>query len=166
LDEQRSKTVNHHKTQIETLSTFSRQIFQELFDDDLAMGRIKLPSSSNNENVRMENATINRLQLERVWLIEHLLYSHRVDNLLITWSRKIHQMALDSVSAKKSTQWLTMWSTNLENRLNNYKCAGDWFSDFQQLVSNTNISLEVQRLVAYMMLEKTIRITFKQVQNR
>ena len=64
LDEQRSKTVNHHKTQIETLSTFSHQIFQELFDDDLAMGRIKLPSSSNNENVRIENATINCLQLE------------------------------------------------------------------------------------------------------
>ena len=83
------------------LSTFSRQIFQELLDDDLVMGQIQLPMSSNHENIRIENATINHLQLERAWLIKHLLYLRSVDNLLVIWSKIIHRMALDSVLTKK-----------------------------------------------------------------
>ncbi|CAG8635904.1 4099_t:CDS:2, partial [Ambispora leptoticha] len=94
-DEQNLKISNHYKTQIQALSTFNRQIFKELLDDNLS---------------------------------------------------------------------LTTWLTNLENRLNNYKCAGNWFSDFQLLIPD-NISIEVQQLVAYILLEKTIRFTFKQVQN-
>lgn len=125
------------------------------------MGRIRLPLSSNNENVRTENATINCLQFERVQLIESLLYKDGVEDFLVTLSKNIRQIALDSVPLKKNTQWLTTWSTNLESRLNNYKCAGNWLNDFQLLVLD-NISVETQRLVGYMMLEKMIRITFKQ----
>ncbi|CAG8712038.1 1050_t:CDS:2, partial [Acaulospora morrowiae] len=95
-NEQNLKTSSCHKTQIEALSTFSRQIFQELLDDNLIMKQIQLSTSSNNENIRIENATINHLQHERAWLIEYLLYLHGVDDLLITWSKIIHRMALDS----------------------------------------------------------------------
>ncbi|CAG8689648.1 14116_t:CDS:2, partial [Racocetra persica] len=95
----------------QTVQSYGRQIFQELLNDNL---------------------------LERARLIEFLLYEEGVEDFLVTLSEKICQMALNSVLLKKSTQWLTTWSTNLENRLNNYKCA------------------------AYMLLEKTIRITFKQ----
>ncbi|CAG8634317.1 26928_t:CDS:2, partial [Racocetra persica] len=94
------------KRRVKILSTFSHQIFQELLNDDL---------------------------LERMQLIEFLLYEEGVEAFLVTLSEKIRQMALNSVPLKKSTR-----STNLENRLNNYKCA------------------------AYMLLEKTIRIMFKQ----
>ncbi|CAG8631690.1 7289_t:CDS:2 [Gigaspora margarita] len=98
------------------------------------MGRIQLLLFSNNENIRIKNKTINCLQLERLQLIEWLLYKDSVKNLLLTWSNNIHQMVLDSVSLKKNTYWLMTWTTNLESRLNNYKCASDWFNNFQLLV--------------------------------
>ncbi|CAG8663040.1 12211_t:CDS:2, partial [Racocetra persica] len=63
-----------------------------------------------------------------------------VENLLVTWSKNIRQMALDSY-------------------------AGDWFNDFQ-LLAPDNIKVETQRLIAYILLEKIIRITFRQVHNR
>ena len=103
---------------------------------------MQLPLSSNNESIRIENKTINCLQLERVRLIEWLLYKDGVKNLLVTWSKNIRQMALDSVPQKKNIYWLTTWSTNLENRLNNYKCASDWFNNFQLLAPN-NISIKL-----------------------
>ncbi|CAG8808740.1 14973_t:CDS:2, partial [Racocetra persica] len=109
------KLYNHYEAQIETLSTLSQKIFQELLNDNLVMERLQLPLSSDNENIK---------------------------DLLITWSKNIHQMALDSVLLKKNAQWFVTWSINLESRLNNYKCA------------------------AYMLLEKTIKITFQQVQGR
>ena len=84
------------------LPTFSYQIFQELLNDDLVMGRMQLPLSSNNESIRIENKTINCLQLERLQLIEWLLYKNSVEDLLLTWSNNIHQMALDSVLQKKT----------------------------------------------------------------
>jgi len=118
-----------------------------------------------NENIRAENIAINHFQLERARLIEYLLYHNGVDDLLISWSEKIRQMALDSVPTKKGTQWMATWTINIESRLNNYKCAGDWFNNFKSLVP-TNINIKVQRLVAYMLLEKTIRITFKQSHDR
>ncbi|CAG8648536.1 4743_t:CDS:2, partial [Paraglomus occultum] len=71
-DTQSQKISSHHETQINTFSTFSRRIFQELLDDNLVMGKIQLPPS-NHENVKIENATINHLQHERTQLIEHLL---------------------------------------------------------------------------------------------
>ncbi|CAG8857150.1 25008_t:CDS:1, partial [Gigaspora margarita] len=68
---------------------------------DLVMGRMQLPLSSNNEKIRIENVAINNLQLERARLIKFLLYHDKIDDLLISWSKKIHQMALDSVPTKK-----------------------------------------------------------------
>ena len=127
------------------------------------MGRIQLPPS-NHENIKIENATINHLQRERTWLTEHLLYLHSVDNLLVTWSNNIRQIALDTVPTTKGARWMTMWLRNLESRLNNYKCASDWFNDFQALIPG-NINIELQRLIAYILLEKTIRIALKQVHN-
>ncbi|CAG8459097.1 2844_t:CDS:1, partial [Gigaspora margarita] len=112
-----------------------------------------------------ENANINCLQLKRARLIEWLLYQNSVEDLLVTWLKNICQMALDSVPLKKNAQWFVTWSTNLESQLNNYKCAGGWFNDFQ-LLALDDIKVEVQRLVAYMLLEKTIKITFQQVQGR
>ncbi|CAG8636940.1 15848_t:CDS:10, partial [Dentiscutata erythropus] len=125
-NEQNLEAYNRYKIQIEMLSTFSYQIFQELLNDDL------------------------------------LLYKDGIENLLVTWSKNIHQMALDSVPQKKYIYWLTIWSTNLESRLNNYKCAGDWFNDFQWLAPD-DIKVETQRLIAYILLEKIIRITFRQI---
>ncbi|CAG8532417.1 12719_t:CDS:2 [Cetraspora pellucida] len=100
------KLYNYHEAQIEMLSTLSQKIFQELLNDNL---------------------------LERARLIEWLLYQNGVENLLVTWSKNICQMALDSVSLKKNAQWFVTWSTNLKSQLNNYKCAGGWFNDFQLL---------------------------------
>ncbi|CAG8820056.1 1102_t:CDS:2, partial [Racocetra persica] len=71
---------------VETLSDFSHQIFQEILNDDLIMGQIQLPLTSNNEHIKTENMTINDLQFERV----------DVEDLLMTWSKNIHQMAFDS----------------------------------------------------------------------
>ncbi|CAG8813761.1 2588_t:CDS:2, partial [Dentiscutata erythropus] len=87
-----------------TIKEMSAVKFKEILDDDLVMG-----------------------WLERVHLIEYLLYYDSVDNLLISWSKKIQQMVLDSVPTKKGIHWMVTWLTNLEGRLNNYKCAGDWF---------------------------------------
>ncbi|CAG8806588.1 31182_t:CDS:2, partial [Gigaspora margarita] len=69
----------HYKTRIKALSILSSQIFKEILNDDLVIG-----------------------QLERVHLIEYLLYHDSVDDLLIFWSKKIQQMALDSVPTKKA----------------------------------------------------------------
>ncbi|CAG8788696.1 13729_t:CDS:2, partial [Racocetra persica] len=70
-----------------------------------------------------------------------LLYQNGVEDLLVTWSKNIHQMVLDSVLLKKNAQWFVTWSINLESRLNNYKCAGGWFNDFQ-LLALDNIKVE------------------------
>src|SRR5438094_700787 len=112
--EQHQKISSHHKIQIDTFSIFSHQTFQELLDNNLVMGQIQLPPS-NHENIKIDNATINHLQCERTWLIEHLLYLHSVDNLLVTWSNNICQMALDSVPTTKGDRWMIMWLRNLES---------------------------------------------------
>ncbi|CAG8834565.1 33513_t:CDS:2, partial [Racocetra persica] len=62
-----------YKDRVEILSTFSHQIFQELLNDDLVMGRIQLPLSSKG-----------------------------VEDFLVTLSEKIHQIALNSVPLKKA----------------------------------------------------------------
>ncbi|CAG8817202.1 21070_t:CDS:2, partial [Dentiscutata erythropus] len=62
----------------------------------------------------VENANINCLQLERAQLIEWLLYQNGVEDLLVTWSKNIRQMALDSIPLKKMPN-------------------GGWFNDFQLL---------------------------------
>ncbi|CAG8766935.1 27683_t:CDS:2, partial [Dentiscutata erythropus] len=117
------KEYTYYKTRIETLSTINSQIFKELFDDDLIMRHIFLSLSSTNENIKVENTTINNLQLQRTQLIEYMLYYDDIDSLLVSWSKKICQLVLDSVPEKKSAQWMAIWSINLENHLNNYKCA-------------------------------------------
>ncbi|CAG8799034.1 19342_t:CDS:2 [Gigaspora margarita] len=106
------------------------------------MGWMQLPLSSDNKKIRIENTAINYLQLERARLIEYLLYHDKIDNLLISWSKKIYKIALDSVPTKKGTQWIVIWLTNLESHLNNYKCT------------------------AYLLLEKAIKFSFKQLCNR
>ncbi|CAG8623164.1 19553_t:CDS:2, partial [Gigaspora margarita] len=56
------------------------------------MEQIQLPLFSSNENIRIENKTINCLQLERLQLIEWLLYKdiyRWMDNLQLTKSDKL-----------------------------------------------------------------------------
>ncbi|CAG8722031.1 34524_t:CDS:1, partial [Gigaspora margarita] len=87
--------------------------------------QIQLPLFSSNKNIKIDNKTINCLQLERLQLIEWLLYKNSVEDLLLTWSNNIRQIALDSVPLKKNTYWLMIWTTNLKSQLNNYKSAGN-----------------------------------------
>ncbi|CAG8826555.1 5401_t:CDS:2, partial [Racocetra persica] len=72
-------------------------------------------------------------------------YGYVINKLTITMQMTSEIKSLNYGSAdgldmltdlKQSTQWLTTWSTNMENRLNNYKCAGDWFNNFQLLAPN------------------------------
>ncbi|CAG8817106.1 36203_t:CDS:2, partial [Racocetra persica] len=69
-NKQNLEVYNQHKIQIEMLPTFSYQIFQELLNDDLVIVKY----------------SCRYLQIMK----------NSVENLLVTWSKNIHQMALDS----------------------------------------------------------------------
>ncbi|CAG8723954.1 9070_t:CDS:10, partial [Dentiscutata erythropus] len=75
-ENQDRKEYIYYKPRIEVLSTVSHQIFKEIIDDDLIMGR--------------------------------------VDDLLVSWSKKIRQMALNSVPAKKKSLVLQLFEKHTE----------------------------------------------------
>ena len=52
-------------------------------------------------------------------------------------------------------------SGNKENRLNNYLCSGSWFVYFQQEFQLLQFPHSVQRIVAFLILQKVISETFK-----
>jgi len=140
------------------LSPLSHNIFKNLLTDDLIMGKINIPLESYNENVDQENLRIFYLQNERQHLIETILYQDSIDKLLQKWQDIIRTMACKAIPKKIGIQWLANWSYYLENCLNNFKCSGDWYQDFLT-ASNLNGS-STQRLIAYVLLQEVIKITF------
>jgi len=143
------------------LSSLSRSAFESLLTDDLIMGRIKIPLQSNNEHVDQENHKICLLQNERHNLIISILYQDSIDQLLQKWQSIVKEMACKAIPKKIGIQWLSNWSSHLEVCLNNYKCSGSWYQDF--LVATDLNGSSVQRLVAYLLLQKVIMITFSRV---
>ncbi len=67
-------------------------------------------------------------------------------------------MASEAIPKKTGIQWLTSWSSHLEIHLNNYQCSGIWYQDFLS-ITNLNDS-PTQRLVAYLLLQNVIKLTF------
>ncbi|RIA97629.1 hypothetical protein C1645_813871 [Glomus cerebriforme] len=115
------------------LSLFSRTIFKSIFADDLIMKRFKFPSKSFNNDVDYENLKIYQLQIERQNLIETVFYLDSIDELL-------------------------QFST-FELRLNNYQCSGSWYQEFLAKTKLHNST--VLRLIAYLLLQKVIKYSFK-----
>ena len=121
------------------------------------MGKIKIPSESNNENVDQENHRIFQLQKERQDLIEAIFYQDSIDKLLQKWQDIIKKITFEAISKKKKNHW----NSHLETCLNNYQCSGIWYQDFIA-ATNSNDS-PTQRLVAYLLFEKVIMFTFKRI---
>ena len=67
-------------------------------------------------------------------------------------------MICNAIPKKIGIQWLATWSSYLETCLNNFKCSGIWYQDFL-IASNLNDS-STKRLVAYLLLQEVIKITF------
>ncbi|UZO00357.1 uncharacterized protein OCT59_011491 [Rhizophagus irregularis] len=65
------------------------------------MGKIQIPSKSNNENIDQENHRIHQLQEERQNLIEAIFYQDSIDKLLQKWQDIIKKIAFDAISKKK-----------------------------------------------------------------
>jgi hypothetical protein len=142
------------------ISSLSHNVFESLLTDDLIMGKIKLPLELCNENVDQENFRIFHLQSERYQLIETILYQDSIDKLLQKWQNIIKKIACKAITKKTGIQWLATWSSYLENCLNNFKCSGVWYQDFL-IASNLNDS-STKRLVAYLLLQEVIKITFSE----
>ena len=66
------------------------------------MGKIKIPSESNNENVDQENHRIYQLQKERQDLIEAIFYQDSIDKLLQKWQDIIKKITFEAISKKKN----------------------------------------------------------------
>ena len=73
------------------------------------------------------------------------------------WQDIIRKIA-KTIPKKIGIQWLANWSSYLEICLNNFKCLGIWYQDFL-VAANLNDS-PTQRLVAYLLLQEVIKITF------
>ena len=73
------------------------------------------------------------------------------------WQDIIRKIA-KTIPKKIGIQWLANWSSYLEICLNNFKCSGIWYQDFL-VAANLNDS-PTQRLVAYLLLQEVIKITF------
>ncbi len=65
------------------------------------MGKIKVPSKSNNENVDQENCRIFQLQEERQDFIEAIFYQDSIDKLLQKWQDIIKKITFEAISKKK-----------------------------------------------------------------
>ncbi|RHZ88112.1 hypothetical protein Glove_26g52 [Diversispora epigaea] len=124
------------------------------------MGDIEILLESYNENVDQENLKILYLRDERQNLIETILYQDSIDKLLQKWNVIIKKMACEVIPKRKKIQWLATWSSHLEIHLNNYKCSGDWYHDFLEVMNLTGLSS--QRLVAYSLLQNVIKLTFSE----
>ena len=93
-----------------------------------------------------------------VTLIETILYQDSIDKLLQKWQDIVKKMASEAVPKKPGIQWLASWSSHLEIYINNYQCSGTWYQEF---LSITNLhDLPTQRLVAYLLLQNVIKLTF------
>lgn len=125
------------------------------------MGRITPPLNSLNDQINDENTNIFNTNVKRYELIELLLYHNSIDILLQNWQNEIKLVAQSSIPKKKGTKWMLRWSSNLENRLNNYLCSGSWFVYFQQEFQLLQFPHSVQRIVAFLILQKVILETFK-----
>ena len=68
-------------------------------------------------------------------------------------------MACKAVSKKIGIQWLAIWNSHLELQLNNYQSSGIWYQEFL-LETKLHNSLTL-RLIAYLLLQKVIKYTFK-----
>ncbi|PKK58517.1 hypothetical protein RhiirC2_720463 [Rhizophagus irregularis] len=141
------------------LSSFSCTIFKNLFTDNLTMGRFKFPLKSFNDNVDYENLKIYQLQIERQNLIEVILYLDSIDELLQLWKDNIKKIACEFVLKKIGVQWLTIWNSTFEFRLNNYQCSGSWYQEF--LAKTKLHDFSVLRLIVYLLLQNVIKYTFK-----
>jgi hypothetical protein len=122
------------------------------------MGELEIPLNSHNENINQENLKISNFQYERGKLIETILYMNSIDELLQNWHNIVKRMACGAIPKRKGTYWLTNWSSHLEMYLNNYQCSGVWFQDY--LVATNMENSKLQRLVAHLLLQRVIKLTF------
>jgi hypothetical protein len=125
------------------------------------MGRITPPLNSPNDQVNNENINVFNANVKWYEIIELLLYHNSIDILLQNWQNEIKLIAQSAIPKKKGTKWMLRWSSNLENRLNNYLCSGSWFVHFQQEFQLLQFPHSVQRIVSFLILQKVILETFK-----
>ncbi|UZO29391.1 uncharacterized protein OCT59_022869 [Rhizophagus irregularis] len=159
-NEENNYIYQKHLVHLAQISSLSHNVFKNLLTDDLIMGKIKFPLGPYHKNVDQENIRIFCLQSERHQLIETILYQDSIDKLLQKWQDIIKNIACKAILKKTGIQWLATWSSYLENCLNNFKCSGVWYQDFL-IASNLNDS-STKRLVAYLLLQEVIKITFSE----
>ncbi|RHZ78901.1 hypothetical protein Glove_155g80 [Diversispora epigaea] len=158
-DNKENKNVcQKHSIRLVQLFNFSQRVFEDLLNDELIMGELEIPLNSYNKNVDRENLEIFNLQYERYKLIETILYKNSIDELLQNWHNIVKKIAHNAIPKRKGTCWLTNWSSHLEIYLNNYQCSGVWYQDF--LVATNMKNSKLQRLVAYLLLQRVIKLTF------
>ncbi|RHZ81760.1 hypothetical protein Glove_117g324 [Diversispora epigaea] len=158
-DNKENKNIcQKHSIRLVQLSNFSQRVFEDLLNDELIMGELEIPLNSYNKNVDRENLEIFNLQYERYKLIETILYKNSIDELLQNWHNIVKKIAHNAIPKRKGTCWLTNWSSHLEIYLNNYQCSGVWYQDF--LVATNIKNSKLQRLVAYLLLQRVIKLTF------
>ncbi|RHZ72000.1 hypothetical protein Glove_248g22 [Diversispora epigaea] len=124
------------------------------------MGELEIPLNSQDENIYQENFKIFNFQYERHKIIETILYKNSIDKLLQNWHKNIKKITYNAIPKRKGTHWLANWSSHLEAYLNNYQCSGVWYQDFL-VMANIESSI-LQRLVAYLLLQRVIKITFSE----
>ncbi|RHZ60077.1 hypothetical protein Glove_359g27 [Diversispora epigaea] len=120
-----------HYIKLIQLSSWSRNIFENILSNNLIMGKINIPLKSYSNNVDQENLNILHFQNER---------------------------PCKAIPKRIGIQWLTNWSSHFEIYINNYKCSGIWYQGFL-IATNLNGSSN-QRLVAYLLLQNVIKFTF------
>jgi hypothetical protein len=141
------------------MSNFVQQIFEDLFSNDLFIGRIEIPRISFNEKINQLNLKILNFQQERYQLFNLCFNDDRIISLLEKWQSDIKHIALNSTPKRKGNLWKSSWISNIEIGINNYLCSGIWFLEFQKIISEHYFS--AQRIVAYFLIREVIKNTFK-----
>ncbi|PKC04147.1 hypothetical protein RhiirA5_422676 [Rhizophagus irregularis] len=129
-------TLLNHITRLSTMSVFTRRIFESLLLDDLFMGKIEPPTLSFSNEINQQNQKISSFQEKRQQLFNLCLYNDEIASLLEKWKNDIKNIASKLNPKKKGNLWMTAW------------------------IISQNHSI-IQRLVAYFLVRKVIKETFK-----
>ena len=142
--------LNKHYQQINKFPDHIKKIFEELLMDSVFMGAIPTRTQSNEEAIEY-----NELQQSRLSFFELILYHEAIIDLISKWICDIKTIINDSLPRTKGKLWLSIWASNIENRINNYLCSFIWFHDLQERI-HSFCPEKTQHIVGYFLIKKTI----------
>ncbi|GBC15622.2 hypothetical protein GLOIN_2v1776914 [Rhizophagus irregularis DAOM 181602=DAOM 197198] len=151
----------------------SRCISQDILEGLFGVIR-ELGGDSSTQTLKSYGHTLNKYQITALVSSEIksinygiannttgivILYLDSINELLQLWKDNIKKIACESVPKKIGVQWLTIWNSTFELRLNNYQCSGSWYQEF--LAKTKLHDSSVLRLIVYLLLQNVIKYTFK-----